>query len=176
MQFTLYSCFVTHSESVAIAAVLVLVFECLVLDRPQPSITPASLQHQSSRSDPLRPFPHHQYSLSLPISLQIYTLQQKSSILPYKSRTYGRIYLVISSVTVKRKGKERKNSTRLVLNLPGAVDGLVLLACLLGWGGVFGGILFIDYLNYLLDSGFLEIKKSRMDVFFVGFVVFFCGG
>lgn len=38
-----------------------------------------------------------------------------------------------------------KNSTRLALNLPGAVDGLVLFACLLWWGGVgvLGGILFV---------------------------------
>lgn len=75
-------------------------------------------------------------------------------------------------MTVQRKGKETLDSTRLALNLPGTVDGLVLFVCLLGWGGVFGGILFVYLLiNYLLDFGFLEIKKSRM-FFFVGFVVF----
>lgn len=66
---------------------------------PQPSLSPChypsppSLHHQSSRSDPLRPFLSSLILIIPPNLPAIYTLQQKSSILPYKSRkTYGRIY------------------------------------------------------------------------------------
>lgn len=179
MQFTLSSCFATPSESVAI---LVLV-DCPNLHRP-PAFIPTL--HHSSVVSLTAPFS------SSPISLQpilvippnlttIYTLQQKPSIFPYKFRkTYCRIYLVISSVAVKRKGKERKeseNSTRLVLNLSGAGDGLVLFvclfACLLGRGGGSERNFIYLLINYFLDYWILlgDIQ-SRGWMFLLAYSVF----
>lgn len=69
MQFKLSSCFATPSESVAIAVVLV---DCPNLDRPPaiiPPLHPSSLNLAAPFSSH-RPFPHPQYLLSLPISLQ----------------------------------------------------------------------------------------------------------
>lgn len=151
MRFTLSSCFATHSESVAVAAVLVV--DCPNLNRPHafiPTLHPSSITLAALILFALSS--HPQSLLFLPISLQyIYSAAKVFNtieILPYKFRkTYCRIYLVISSVTVKRK--ERKHS-------PGTGSGQVLLAGV-GWG---------FWRNYFLDSGFFwRYKKSRMDVF-----------
>lgn len=95
----------------------------LRVPQPQPSPclspNPPSLQHQSSRSvflfAPLSSSP----ILIIPPNLTtIHTLQQKSSIFPYKSRrTYGRIYPsnFFRDRQKKRKGKETLDSTRIEL-------------------------------------------------------------
>lgn len=90
------------------------------LPQPSPcpclSPNPPSLQHHSSRSVFLFTLsPHHQYSLFLPISTTIYTLCSKSlqSFFTSLEQRTVESTLVISSVTVKRKGKEKLDSTRI---------------------------------------------------------------
>lgn len=103
------------------------------LPQPSPSSclypSPPSLQHHSSRSVFLiPPFLITSPCYSSQSHYNSNTLQQKSSILPYKSRkTYGRIYP--SNFFFRDRQKERKGNTRLDSNrnLSGTVDGLVLL-------------------------------------------------
>lgn len=77
-------------------------------------------------------------------------------------------------MTVKRKGKERKNSTRLVLNLPGAVDGQILFVCLLAVVGLLEEFyllmnLFIIY--WILDSsGDINVEDGWFFVGIFGFL------
>lgn len=95
---------------------------------PQPSPSPClypnppSLQHQSRRSNFLFALflfalsSHPQSLLFLPISLQIYTVCSKSLqsfLTRLEERTVETNNFFFSFVNVKRKGKEKKNSTRL---------------------------------------------------------------
>lgn len=121
------------------------------LPQPQPSPclspNPPSLQHQSSRSVFLFALSsHHQYSSFLPISLQyIYSAAKvyQSFLTSLEERTVETTLVIFSSVTVKRKGKETLDSTRIA-TCPGQVTGRsCLFVCLLAVVGVLGGILFV---------------------------------
>lgn len=90
--------------------------------QPQPSPclypSPPSLQHHSSRSDPLRPFPHHQYLPFPPNLTTIYTLcsiSLQSFLTSLEKRTVESTLVIFSSVTGKRKGNEELDSTRIEL-------------------------------------------------------------
>lgn len=128
MQFKLSSCFATPSESVAIAAVLVV--DCPNLHRPHafiPPLHPSSITLAALILFALFLIANTYYPSQSHYNIYIYTLQQKSSIFPYKSRkTYCRSF-IFSSVTVKREGKENLDSTRLdstrLATCPGQLTG-----------------------------------------------------
>lgn len=144
MQFKLSSCFATHSESVAIAVVLVV--DCPNPDRLLAFIPPL---HPSSITlaapFPLRPFPHPQYSLFLPISLQ-YTLQWKSSTVyqSFLASLEGTNNFFFRDRQKERKGNTRLDSTRIEpATCPGQGTGRYCLFACCGGVRVLGGILFI---------------------------------
>lgn len=113
MQFKLSSCFATHSEAV------------LVVDCPNLNRAPAFIPPLYPSSITLAALVLFAPFLSSPVLIippnlacNIYTLQQKSSIFPYKSRrTYGRIYPSNFFRGRQKERKEMKNSTRLALQL-----------------------------------------------------------
>lgn len=93
---------------------------------PQPSPSPylypnpPSLQHHSSRSDPLCPFPHHQYLSFLPIPLQyIYSaaksLQSFLTSLEKRTVESNIFFLFFRDRQKERKGKKTLDSTRIEL-------------------------------------------------------------
>lgn len=153
MQFKLSSCFATHS--VAIAVVLVV---CPNLNRPPafiPPLHPSSINLPaliSSSPSSLIPSPCHpsqsHYNIHTVCSKSL-----QSFLTSLEERTVETSKVSFVFVNVKRK--ERKGKTRLdsYCNLSGAVNGLVLFVCLLGWGrGSWRNFICLLIIYWILDS------------------------